>query len=61
MIFEEAVSPMLWLKILLFFFFFLDVEGKLLKHPYFAILISSVPVSPGNLEIKEGRFCSSRE
>lgn len=54
MIFEEAEN------IKVFFLFFLDVEGKLLKHPYFAILISSVPVSPGNLEIKEGRFCSSR-
>lgn len=62
MIFEEAKSPMLSLKILkVWVFFFLGVEGKLLKHPYFAKHVSRLPVDPSNLEIKEQRFYFSRE
>jgi len=61
-IFEEAKSPMLSLKILkVFVVLFLGVEGKLLKLPYFAKHISCLPLNPSNLEIKEQRFYSSRE
>lgn len=53
---------MLSLKILkVWGFFFLGVEGKLLKHPYFAKHVSRLPVDPSNLEIKEQRFYFSRE
>lgn len=59
MMFEEAKSPMLCLKILNFAF--LCEEGKMLKHPNFTKFVSCLAVNPSNLESNEQRFYFSRE